>query len=174
MKRSFICFISAIFLFASCNTATPENYFDKAVLNTNMMMGFGTNGMKRQLENGTAKMDPVTTQATPVKSTEALNSTITFLEDAVKKIRSLKETADTKEMLQASIALHEYVIPVYKNEYMQLAKMYDEGKPSEETDAFAESINNKYYPRFDELVNKLTAIGKVYAAKHNITVNWGN
>lgn len=174
MKYGFICFIAAILFFTSCNTATPENYFDRAVLNTNMMMGFGTNGMKRQLDNGTAKMDPATKQPVAVKSTEVLAGTITYLEDALKKIKALKETADTRDMLQASVALHAYTIPVYKNEYMQLAKMYDEGKPAEETDAFAESINNKYYPRFNELMNTLTSIGKVYAVKNNITVNWGN
>lgn len=174
MKYFLICFISVIILFPSCNTATPENYFDRAVLNTNMMMGFGTNGMKRQLENGTAKMDPSVSQPVRVKSTEVLWGTISYLEDALKKIRSLKETADTKEMLQASVALHEYVIPVYKNEYMQLAAMYDENRPVEETDGFAELINHKYYPRFNELMNKLTDIGKVYAANNNINVNWGN
>jgi hypothetical protein len=69
--------------------------------------------------------------------------------------------------------LHEYVLPVYKTEYQQLAKLYDKGASKKEIQSLTQSIHDKYYPGFDELFNKLTTTAKAFAEKHNIKVNWG-
>ncbi len=77
-------------------------------------------------------------------------------------------------MLATSVSLHEYILQVYKNEYQQLAKLYDESAPTEQIQSLTQTIHDKYYPCFDELYNKLIAIGKSYAGKNNIKVNWAN
>jgi hypothetical protein len=175
MKR-FIAFPVLIFcysLFTSCNTATPENYFDIAVLNSNMITGFANEGLQRELDNPTVKLvEGTKDQTAPMKRKEIIDDKIHFIEPNLEKIKQLKQTDDTKDMLQASLALYEYVLPVYKNEYQQLARLYDEGAPREQIQSLEQSISNKYFPKFQELFNNLVAVGKTYAEKHNIKVNW--
>ena len=153
--------------------ATPENYFDRAVLTTNSMIGFANEGLERELDQPSAKMvDGDINHPVPMKRKEIIDNKIQNLEEDLAKLKRLKETADTKEMLQTSIALYEYILPVYKNEYQQLAKLYDGIGGVEEIQAAKDAIHDKYYNGFDELYKKLIAIGKLYASKHNIKVDW--
>ncbi|MBK8550711.1 MAG: hypothetical protein IPL53_06480 [Ignavibacteria bacterium] len=146
--------------FIRCNTATPEEYFNVAVLNTNMLSGFATNGMLRQIG--------------PPSAGEEMKTKIKFLEENFEKVKDLKETDDTKDMIKASLNLYEYVLPVYKTEYVQLADLVDKGAPEDQIQSFDKSIQEKYYPQYEALYDKLIRIGKSYAAKHNIKVNWGD
>lgn len=165
--------VSISFLFASCNTATPENYFDAAVLNCNMMQGFATEGLVRELESPSVKLVEGTTDKTePMKRSEIIQSKIEALQPYYEKVKDFNQTNETKGMLQASIGLYEYVLPVYKNEYMQLAKLYDDNAPKDQITAFQQSIEQKYYPGFETLFQKLENEGKAYAAKNNINVKW--
>ena len=160
-------------LFTSCNPSTPEYYFDIAVLNTNMLTGFASDGLARELESASEQLDPATGKAVPILRKEEMKQKIQFLDEGFAKLKDLKETPDTKEMLQSSIALYEYVLPVYKKDYMELANLYDQGAAKEKTESMAESIHQKYYPKFDELYKKVTNVGKQYADRHSIKVNWG-
>ena len=160
-------------LLCSCNTATPENYFDQAVLNTNMLMGFANDGFERQLEQPSVKLvEGTKDQTAPMKRKEVVDNQIQFVDESFAKIKNLKETDDTKDMLKASIAVYEYVVPVYKNEYVQLAKLYDENAPKEQIESYAKSINDKYSAGFEQRLNALINIAKPYAARHNINVKW--
>lgn len=103
-----------------------------------------------------------------------LDLRIQYMEKNLVKLRKLQQTADTKEMIQTSIALHEYVLPIYKNEYSELSKMYDEGAPRDQIVSKAQAIHDKYNAKFEELFEKLTNLGKSYAKKHNISVKWGS
>ena len=174
MKKIIILFvISVSCFFTSCNTATPENYFDAAVLNCNMMHGFATDGILRELESPSVKLVEGTKDKTePMKRAEVIQSKIESLQPYYEKVKELKQTDETKGMLLASIGLYEYVLPVYKNEYMQLAKLYDDGAPKEQITALEQSIEQKYYPGFETLFVKLENEGKTYAAKNNINVKW--
>lgn len=167
----FICSMA----FTACNTATPEDYFSRAVLNSNMMVGFANNGFESQLKQPSVKMiDGDVNKTAPMKRKEVVEDKINFFEEALGKVKGLKETDDAKAILQASIALHEFVLPVYKNEYMQLAKLYDDGAPAAQIESFSKSIHDKYYNRFEQGYNQLIAAGKLYAEKHNIKVHWAN
>jgi tetrahydromethanopterin S-methyltransferase subunit G len=158
-------------LFTACNTATPEKYFDIAVLNSNMLNGFASEGQLRQMESPSAKMDEKG-QAVASKRLEELNQKIQFVEEEYKKVKDLKETEDAKDILQSSVALYDLVIPVYKTEYTQLATAYDNGVAKEQLQQQAKAINEKYFAQYQSLYNKLIAAGKLYATKHNIKVNW--
>ncbi len=164
----FYCFL----LITGCNTATPEKYFDLAVLNSNMLVGFANTGQLRELESPSVKLDEKSNQPVTMNRREVIEEKIKFVETNLEKIKGLKETADTKDILQASIALHEYILPVYKTEYGQLAKLYDERASKENIELKAREINEKYYSRFEELYNKLISTGKIYAERNSIKVNW--
>jgi len=75
-------------------------------------------------------------------------------------------------MLHASVAVYEYVLPVFKNEYVQLAKLYDDGATKEQIASLSKSIQDKYFLGFKDRIDSLIAAGKIYAAEHQIKVNW--
>ena len=167
------CFLGLLFI--GCNTATPEKYFDAAVLNCNMMMGFANEGMLSQLEQPSVKMIASNPNMTaPMKRKEVIETKIEFLEDEYAEVKQLKETDDAKAILQSSLALYEFALPVYKTKYVQLAKLYDDGASKESIQSLAQGIHDKYFSKFDELYNKLIAAGKLYAEKHHIKVEWRN
>lgn len=165
--------VSCCCLFPSCDTATPETRFDLAVLNCNLMHGFAGSGLQGELEQPSVKLaDNNSGETVPMKRKEIIDNQITSLEANLVKIRNLKETEDSRDILAASIALYECVLPVYRNEYQQLAKLYDEGAAREQIESLTLAIETKYGPKFKTLYGQLTAAGKPYAARHNIKVKW--
>ena len=166
-----ICFFFLL-LCTSCNSVSPEKCFEIAVLNSNMLVGFANQGQLRELESPSVKLPENGGEPVAMKRSEVIESKADFVETNLKKLQGLKETEDTKEMVQASLALHEYILPVYKTEYQQLARLYDEGASKESIEAQAQAIHDKYAPKFDELYDKLISIGKSFAERHNIKVNW--
>lgn len=162
--------IGSCTLLIACHTATPEKYFDVAVLNSNMVIGFANNGQLRELESPSAKL--VEGKTVSMQRKEVLDAKIQYLDQSFSKVRALKETDDTKDILQASLALYNYVLPVYKNEYTQLAGLYDKAAPTQEILSLSQLIHDKYAAQFSLLYNTLIGHGKRYAEKHGIQVNW--
>ena len=161
-------------IFTACNMASPERNFDIAVLNCNSITGISGDGLMRELETPSAKLkEGSKTEIVSMTRKETMDLKIMVIEDNIKKLGELSETGEAKEMIQTSKSLHEYVLPIYKNEYSELAKMYDEGAPKEQIQMKGQAIHDKYDARFEELFNKLTTLGKSYAEKHNISVKWG-
>ena len=160
-------------LFTECGQDTPEKIFNIAVLNSNFLVGFAGSGMERQLESPSVKLNEGSNEPVTMKRSDVVNSKIEFAETNLKEIKGLKETDDTKEMLDASQALYEFIIPVYKTEYMQLAGLYDSVAAKDRIESMSALIHDKYSSRYEELYNKLIGSGKKYAEKHSIKVNWG-
>lgn len=172
-NRFFILVLIGIgFVFSSCNTSSPEKYFDTAVLNTNLLQGFANNGLQRELESPSVEMVQGIDVPVPMHRKEVIETKIRFVEETLKKIHSLKEDESAKSIVQNSLALYEYVLPVYKNEYSDLADMYDENASKETIQKKIKEIEEKYAPHFEELYLKLISNGKLYATQHDIKVNW--
>ena len=114
-----------------------------------MLTGFASNGLARELESPSEKLDPASGKTLPMLRKEEVEQKIHFIDEGFAKLKDLKETADTKEMLQSSIALYEYVLPVYKKVYMELANLYDQGAAKEKTESMAEGIHQKYFSKID-------------------------
>jgi len=165
--------LASALLLAGCDSATPQNYFDRAVLNCNLMHGFASRGMQGKLESPSVKLKEGTKdQTVPMTRKEIVENDINSLETAFAKVKKLRETDDTRAMLQASVALYEYVLPVYKAEYQQLARLYDENAPRDQIDSLARTIETKYHAGYAERFDHLTVAAKPYAERHNIKVKW--
>jgi len=159
--------------FIACNSSTPEEYFGVAILNLNMMHGFAGTGLQRELESPSVKMvDGNIDNIVPMKRKEIIDDKIQILENNQEKLKALKETDDTRDILKASAAIYDYVLPVYKNEYTELAKLYDENSPNEKIQSFGQAISDKYYAGYEHLFQKLTTAGRAFADKNGIKVNW--
>lgn len=165
--------ICLAYLINSCNTATPEKYFDVAVLNINTIDGFSDDALIRELKFPSVTLvEGTKDQTRPRKRTEVIVDKIGYVEKNLGDIKNLSETTETKEMIQASRSLHEYVLPVYKTEFTQLAKLYDQSAPQPEIDALIKTIMDKYSAGYLERMNRVISAGKKYASENKINVNW--
>jgi hypothetical protein len=55
---------------------------------------------------------------------------------------------------------------------LELAKLYDENGSQQDRIAKAQEIDTKYLTGYQALFGRLIELGKAYAAKHNIKVQW--
>ena len=178
MKKTttlFTLLFCSYFLLTGCGDTSPEKYFGIAVLNSNMIVGFANDGFQRELDQPSSRLvEGTKDQTAPMKRQDVVNDKIRFLEENLDKLKDLKETPDTKDILQASINLHQFILPVYKNEYQQLAHLYDDGASIDSIRSTASSIHDKYSAGFEERYNTLINSGKLFATKNKITVNWAD
>lgn len=174
MRKSGLLFLAAFcFVFMSCNKSSPENYFNIAVLNCNVMRGFAGNGLEREFESPSMKMaGDDKNDYSPMTRKEILNDRIQTITFNLSRLNQLYETSETREIIAASAVLYGYVLPVYENEYRELARLYDDEASEESITSYVQLIHDKYYAGYAELMNKLIAAGLTYAKKHNIRVNW--
>jgi hypothetical protein len=152
----------------ACNFTlnTPEEYFDQAALNSNDISRFGTYYFEGY---------QIYTKSTsgPGKVTsceEYLKNSIASAEKNLEKVKKLHPTTATKPMLEASIALHEYVLKHYKSEHLKVAQMIDQHQPEENINEILTKLDTKPYDTFIELYNKLWQLADVYAKDNKIEV----
>ena len=127
--------------------------------------------MRYMLEHPSAIMTP--SGGTAIMTRKAfVDRRIGEIDESNQKVKKIGETDDNSEMLQASIALFEYTLPVYRNEYSHLAGLYDRGAEKAEMEAVYKAIADKYLKGYQERADSLIAAGKPYAKRHDIRVNW--
>jgi len=165
--------IAMTVILAACNTTTPDQYFGIAVLNSNLVSGFANRRDFSELQQPSAVLQKDNTVGTATRI-QTVETKILILEGALTKVKDLSESEETKPMKDAAIALYEFVLPVYKNEYTELAKKYDAGAKPEELEKDMANIYEKYYKEYDARYNTLMELGKKYAEAHNLNVKWGN
>ena len=173
ISKLFTAFLSAacVCLISSCEKATPEQTFAGAVIKANLLSGFAGNKMRYQLEHPSAIMTP--SGGTALMTRKAfVGRAILQIEESNQKTKGIGETDDNRQMLQASIALFDYVLPVYQNEYSHLADLYDQGAERAELEAVYKAITDKYLGGYQERWDALLAAGKPYAKRHDIRVSW--
>lgn len=173
MKKLVFVFASIILL-ASCSH-TPREYFDQAALNCNLLYGFAGYEIKRDLVSVQERLaDEKTMKMEPVTRASVVKEKLARVEENYEKVKNLGSNDEAAEMLKASAALYEFVIPVYKNEYAQLAALYDENAPAEKIAAAEKNITDKYAAKFEELYNNVIKTGTAYAEKNGIEVRQVN
>ncbi len=177
MKKyiSLYCLLLGAVLFSACKMeSTPEQYFDRAALNSNLLTGFGAQDFRF--------MRP------PVKATDLMvvedNKTrkavsyeeyiqkykVYSLNQEIEKIKALKPTDETKPMLDASLELFGLVKQKYETDYVKIARLQDAGTPAPEVDKAIADMEAAAGPTFEALYKKLMDIALPYAQKHGIKV----
>lgn len=173
MGKLSVTLLFAIFvcLFSACEKSTPEQIFTRSVINANLTSGFAGSGMRDRLENPSVKLT-ASGQTETMTRKEIVESLIRSTDEAFQKVKKLGESDDNREMLQASIALYDYVSPVYRKEYTQLAGLYDNGASKAELETAFKTIEANYFRGFQAKEFALNAAGKPYAKRHGIKVKW--
>jgi hypothetical protein len=173
MKKALLPIIITVSLFlVGCAPASPEEYFNAAVLSSNMLHGFANETDWREFESPSVKLVGNAGETAPMKRKEIAESKIERAEANLDKLMDMKETNDSREILLAAKEMYQHALPVYKSEYIELANLYDNGGSKEQIQAKLNSIQGKYAAKHELLHTKLISLGKVYAKKHNINVMW--
>lgn len=174
MKEIFTALLITTCLLTSCSNS-PEETFDIAALNCNLLYGFAGYELKRDLGSPSEKLvDEKKMTTVPMKRKEVVDNKLKSLEENYEKVKAISINDDNKEMLSASIALYDFTLPVYKKEYYELAALYDENAPAEKIGATEKNITDKYASRFEILYNDVVKKGKLYAEKNGIEVRTVN
>lgn len=173
-KIQSLCFASILLLLVSCQSTSPEKFFDQTILNTNLISQFEPNYFGKMLEQYTVEYpDMPSSKKKGNEAQEVVQIKITSIEHALEKIKALDANdEERKSIKQNSIELFEAALSVYKNEYLTYAKLCDEKSTSPEKQALLKKVEESDLPKIEKLMDSLYEKGKVFADKHNINVNW--
>lgn len=167
----YFCLGVSIFM-VSCQSETPQQFFDQAILNTNLLGDFEPFRFGKSLEetaNASSGQNPGT------DAQQVVDIKIQTIERALEKIKDLDANdEERKSIKETSIALFEAALPVYQNEYKQYAKLCDEKSTSEDKDKLLQKVNESDLPKIDQLMETIYQKGKVFAEKNQLNVHWGD
>lgn len=173
-KLLFILFmIPVLNVFQSCNQTSPEDALMRSVINSNLLFGFASEPWQREFEQPSEKLtDPKTGASAPMKRKEIWEYKTANIEEAYKKVKDIGKNDDNSEMISASLAMYEYVLPVINKEYKELADLYDSHASPDKILALQQQISTTYAAGFLAKHMNLVDAGKKFAAKHKIRVQW--
>lgn len=152
----------------SCNLIhRPEEYFDKAALNTNMISRFGGSYFhtyQKYIKGG--------------GNNASFNSCEKYLQDYsiasaerdLEKVKGLYPGTEAKPMIDASIDLYTFVLQSYKTDHLEIARMIDKNATAESINQAIRTLDEKSYANFAEKYDKLWNIAKTYAKDNGIQV----
>jgi hypothetical protein len=170
----FIASLLTICLFLQSCSEPADKFFGVAVLNTNTINDFGTSTLAKHISDETLEFPDI--PSSKKKGDEAVisvSNNILYMEKSLKDIKALSASDDSrKEIKEKAIALYEFAIPVYKNEYTAYARLCDSKAPQAQKDEILNTIEQKYSAEFESRYAELLAKGKVFADENNIPVDW--
>lgn len=172
MKNPLIPLIVVSCLVSSCSER-PDQVFAQAVLNLNMIHGFAGRAMEEELKHPSVKLAANGKDTVTMTRKEVVEDKLRFVEQAHAKVKKIRGTEDSRTMLQASLAVYEYVLPVLRSEYQELAALYDGGADQAKIEALSRSIHERHFRAFQEKMDAVVAAAKPYADRHGIKVDWG-
>lgn len=164
---------ATLILFLQSCTETADNFFGIAILNTNFISRFATPSMAKEINGQTIEYPDI--PSSKKKGDEAISyvkNQILYIEKSLNDIKALSASGERKVIKDQAIALYEYVLPVYKNEYTAYAKLCDEKGTQEQKDKLIKAIEEKYNPEFEKKYAILLENGKAFAEENNLNVKW--
>lgn len=177
MKTKITFIVSALLFFVlqSCKMEnTPEEYFDRTSLNTNLIFEFGARDFKRMGETKSAsQLMAYDEKGTfPAKSYEdhILRFKIPYINQTIEKIKDLKPTEETTPMINASLDLFNFVKEKYQTDYVKIARLMDKKAPKEEIEKAIFEMETVNFSTFDQKYKKLWDLALPYAKEHGIEV----
>jgi hypothetical protein len=172
MKLRFILSAGLVISFAACNMTTPKKYFDVSVLNANTFARFGGEEIYQMLQETPQTYDEKSKKMVQSSYVDHVKYRISYAEKVYKDVQALSETEETKPMIEASRDLFGYAIDKERNGYLSIAAMKDAHVAEDSIKQAAVNFDQLYQEAFSQKYNKLMELGKVYADKHDIKVQF--
>jgi hypothetical protein len=170
---SVVLFLIPALFFQSC--AEPaDKFFATAILNTNTISDFATPTLAKHINDETTEFPDIpSSKKNGDEAGKLVQNNILYMEKSLNDIKALNANSDDrKAMKEKSVALYEFVIPVYKNEYTNYAKLCDSKADQAKKDALANAIEQKYSAKFETMYTDLLNTGKTFAAENKLNVDW--
>ncbi|MBD1423213.1 hypothetical protein [Sphingobacterium chuzhouense] len=95
---------------------------------------------------------------------------IATIDENLKKVEDLSAKGDNKELIDASLEVFRYSSDVFENEYLDIAEMIDEEKPSEEIMSAIDDLFAKHDGEMQIRFDRLDSCAIPYAEKNNIAI----
>lgn len=161
-------------LFAQSCVEPADKFFATAILNTNTINDFATPTLAKHINDETTEFPDIpSSKKNGDEATKLISNNILYMEKSLNDIKALNANSDDRKAIkEKSIALYEFVIPVYKNEYTNYAKLCDSKADQKQKDALANSIEQKYAAAFEKMHTDLMETGKAFAVENNLNVDW--
>ncbi|KGE12935.1 hypothetical protein [Sphingobacterium deserti] len=175
-KLPLILTILVFAFFTSCNRPSPDQFFQTTILNTNILHEFGSERYTKSLLAETVEFaDMPDSKKKGNEAQQVVELKIAYIEQTIKKIEDNEAPDEDGEVIkQKSLELFNYVLPVYKKDYLELAAMCDKKQSENEISEKSDNIIQTYAPTFEEKYVNLIGLGEQYASKHNINASFGN
>ncbi len=176
-KTNVLGIITLLLLFVSCQKETPQKVIEKTVLKANLLMANYGIGYFEQLKE-LQKNEYLTYYDSDGEEYAATYSqylhkvTIPDLEKSLREIQRLAVNEDSKELISTSVALFEFCIDFYKQDYAEIAYMYDEGKTQQEINQLLREFKAKSLEEFKEKNRTLEEAAKIYAEKKGVNLKF--
>lgn len=164
-----------IFTLSLHSCAEPaDKFFATAILNTNTISDFATPTLAKHINDETTEFPDIpSSKKNGDEAGKLVQNNILYMEKSLNDIKALNASSeDRKAIKEKSIALYEFVIPVYKNEYTSYAKLCDTKADEAQKTALAQSIEQKYGAKFEQMYTDLMETGKLFANENKLNVDW--
>jgi hypothetical protein len=158
----------------SCQPSADQ-YFGTAALNCNTFSRFGSYEIKEFLAGPPQKYNVDKKVMEPSSFQEYFKfRCVDHAIENYEKVKSLPVTDETRSMITASLALYEFCVSKYQNEYMQIAKMKDDHRAEPEIEAALKEFDDTYSEEFAKKYDGAWSEGIIYAKAHGIEVRTVN
>lgn len=152
----------------SCAGPSPRKVVAQTWLNTNNVTTYYSPKFFKELMERKEKNNFTTTGGTAVAYVEQY--VIATVDESLKKVEKIPLKSDTKELIHASLEVFRYGKEVFETEYLDIAAMIDNEKPSEEIIAAIDKLFVKHDGAMQVRLDRLDSYALPYAKKHNIPV----
>lgn len=161
-------------LFTQSCAEPADKFFATAILNTNTISDFATPTLAKHINDETTEFPDIpSSKKNGDEAGKLVSNNILYMEKSLNDIKALNANSDDRKAIkEKSIALYEFVIPVYKNEYTNYAKLCDSKADQTKKDELAKSIEQKYGATFEKMYIDLMETGKVFATENKLNVDW--
>lgn len=177
MKKNitfFVAFLGLLIGMISCNTPSPDSFFQTTILNVNIIRDFSSENTTRELESQAVEFEGhPESKKNGNEAQQVIENKVAYIKQTIEEINALTPPdEDAKLIKEKSLALFNYVLPVYENDYMKMAKQCDAKDSKENIETLAIEIDKKYGDEFSNKHDELLNLGKSYADKHNLNVKF--
>ncbi|MVZ65659.1 hypothetical protein GQF61_07300 [Sphingobacterium sp. DK4209] len=155
-------FLFTIVVYA-CASPSKEQVFQQTALNSNLVSAAYRPAYFREILEHKAKNTLKMTAKDYVKT-----RTINPLDDAIGKVKNLKQTRDAQELISSSLDYMEAGRVIFAKEYLRIAELIDAGKSAEEIET---AIDQMFKSTETELLtkqNNMIAVATVFAKENKI------
>lgn len=177
MKRIttlFVAFLGLLIGITSCNNPSPDSFFQTAVLNVNIIRDFASENLLRELAGQAVEFEGhPESKKNGNEAQQVIENKVAYIKQTIERIDALTPPDDNAKVIkEKSLALFNFVLPVYENEYMQMAKLADSKATKEDLEGLAIKIDEKYAEEFEKKHDEIFMLGKAYAEENGLNVKF--